>query len=84
MVAYLQKSDGTIASTTDDGEVEITAGIDGQVKTITEASLRRDLKLEGSDGITSLPTTEIFEQLAIIGYVSDSDRLTFQKGHFSP
>ncbi|GKB11830.1 putative ribonuclease H-like domain-containing protein [Tanacetum coccineum] len=70
--------------TTDDGEVEITASIDGQVKTITEASLRRHLKLEDSDGITSLPNTEIFEQLALMGYVSDSARLTFQKGHFSP
>ncbi|GJS47206.1 hypothetical protein Tco_0597327 [Tanacetum coccineum] len=72
------------ARTTDDGEVEITISIDGQVKTITEASLRRHLKLEDSDGITSLPNTEIFEQLALLWYVSDSDRLTFQKGHFSP
>ncbi|GKA09523.1 hypothetical protein Tco_0688854 [Tanacetum coccineum] len=73
----------TTARTTDDGKVEITASIDGQVKTITEASLRRHLKLEDSDGITSLPNTEIFEQLALMRYVSDSDRLTFQKGHFS-
>ncbi|GJS62563.1 ribonuclease H-like domain-containing protein [Tanacetum coccineum] len=58
----------TTARTTDDGEVEITASIDGQVKTITEASLRRHLKLEDSDGITSLPNTEIFEQLALIGF----------------
>ncbi|GJS90123.1 hypothetical protein Tco_0772759 [Tanacetum coccineum] len=57
----------TTARTTDDGEVEITASIDGQVKTITEASLRRHLKLEDSDGITSLPNTEIFEQLALMG-----------------
>ncbi|GJX71572.1 hypothetical protein Tco_0308743 [Tanacetum coccineum] len=68
MVAYLQKPEGTTARTTDDGEVEITASIDGQVKTITEASLRRHLKLEDSDGITSLPNTEIFEQLALMGY----------------
>ncbi|GJV51335.1 putative ribonuclease H-like domain-containing protein [Tanacetum coccineum] len=74
----------TTARTTDDGEVEIIASIDGQVKTITEASLRRHLKLEDTDGITTLPNTEIFEQLALMGYVSDSARLTFQKGHFSP
>ncbi|GKD64405.1 putative ribonuclease H-like domain-containing protein [Tanacetum coccineum] len=49
----------TTARTTDDGEVKITASIDLQVKTITEASLRRHLKLEDSDGITSLPNTEI-------------------------
>ncbi|GJS86083.1 putative ribonuclease H-like domain-containing protein [Tanacetum coccineum] len=54
------------ARTTDDGEVEITANIDEQVKTITEASLRRHLKLEDFDGITSLPNTEIFEQLSLI------------------
>ncbi|GJZ15276.1 hypothetical protein Tco_0550953 [Tanacetum coccineum] len=84
-ISLIQQFWGTAtARTTDDGEVEITASIDGQVKTITEASLRRHLKLEDSDGITSLPNTEIFEQLALMGYVSDSARLTFQKGHFSP
>ncbi|GJX56657.1 hypothetical protein Tco_0286554 [Tanacetum coccineum] len=72
------------ARTTDYREVELTASIDGQVKNITEASLRRHLKLEDSDGITSLPNTKIFEQLALMGYVFDSARLTFQKGHFSP
>ncbi|GJZ65700.1 hypothetical protein Tco_0622396, partial [Tanacetum coccineum] len=71
-------------STLEDGEVEITTTIDGQLKTITEASLRRHLKLEDTDGISSLPNTRIFEQLALIGYASASDKLTFQKGHFSP
>ncbi|GJT38303.1 hypothetical protein Tco_0938168 [Tanacetum coccineum] len=71
-------------STLEDGEVEITATIDGQLKTITEASLRRHLKLEDADGISSLPNSKIFEQLALMGYASDSDKLTFQKGHFSP
>ncbi|GJY81895.1 putative ribonuclease H-like domain-containing protein [Tanacetum coccineum] len=47
------------ARTTDDGEVEITASIDGQVKNITEASLRRHLKLKDSDG-TLLSSVEIF------------------------
>ncbi|GKD85377.1 hypothetical protein Tco_1356531 [Tanacetum coccineum] len=49
MVAYLQKLEGTTARTTDDGEVEIIASIDGQVKTITKVSMRRHLKLEDSD-----------------------------------
>ncbi|GJS88143.1 hypothetical protein Tco_0770779 [Tanacetum coccineum] len=72
------------ASTDTDGEVTITAIIDGQSKTITEASLRRHLKLEDHDGITSIPNSEIFEQLALMGYQPDSDKLTFQKGVFSP
>ncbi|GKA16236.1 hypothetical protein Tco_0695983 [Tanacetum coccineum] len=72
------------ASTDVDGEVSITTNIDGQSKTIAEASLRRHLKLENHDGITSIPNSEIFEQLALMGYQTDSDKLTFQKGVFSP
>ncbi|GJY83816.1 putative ribonuclease H-like domain-containing protein [Tanacetum coccineum] len=55
--------------TLEDGEVEITATIDGQLKTITGASLRRHLKLEDADGISSLPNTEILEQLARMGFI---------------
>ncbi|GJX46269.1 hypothetical protein Tco_0271459 [Tanacetum coccineum] len=70
-VSLIQQFWGTAtARTTDDGEVEITATIDGQVKTITKASLRRHLKLEDSDGITSLPNTKIFEQLALMGDIT--------------
>ncbi|GJT21695.1 hypothetical protein Tco_0891632 [Tanacetum coccineum] len=71
-------------STIKDGVMEIIATINGRVKTITEESIRRHLKLEDSDGISILPTAEIFEQLALMGYVTTSDSLTFQKGHFSP
>ncbi|GJS33778.1 hypothetical protein Tco_0532160 [Tanacetum coccineum] len=38
-------------STYENGEMEITATIDGRVKTVTEASIRGHLKLEDSDGI---------------------------------
>ncbi|GKC67024.1 hypothetical protein Tco_1099622 [Tanacetum coccineum] len=62
--------------------MELTATIDGRVKTVTEASIRGHLKLKDSDGISTLPNTKIFEQLALMGYVSNSDRLTFQKGHW--
>nr|GEW58960.1 ribonuclease H-like domain, reverse transcriptase, RNA-dependent DNA polymerase [Tanacetum cinerariifolium] len=58
--------------------------LDGNVKLISEASIRTHLKLEDSDGISTLPDTKIFEQLALMGYASNSDKLTFQKGHFSP
>ncbi|GKA89834.1 hypothetical protein Tco_0811646 [Tanacetum coccineum] len=57
----------TSTSTLEDGEVEITATIDGQLKTITEVSLRRHLKLEDADGISSLPNSKFFEQLALMG-----------------
>ncbi|GKC67025.1 hypothetical protein Tco_1099623, partial [Tanacetum coccineum] len=60
----------TIAlSTIKDGVMGITTTIDGKVKVlVSEAFIRRHLKLEDSDGITTLPTTIIFEQLALIGY----------------
>ncbi|GJS69388.1 hypothetical protein Tco_0702229 [Tanacetum coccineum] len=56
-------------STLENGDMEITATIDGKAKTISEASIRRHLKLEDSDGISDLPTTEIFEQLALMGFI---------------
>ncbi|GJX32159.1 hypothetical protein Tco_0327811 [Tanacetum coccineum] len=72
------------ASTDTDGEVTITAIIDGQSKTITEDLLKKTLNWKDHDGITSIPNSEIFEQLALMGYQTDSDKLTFQKGVFSP
>ncbi|GJZ81811.1 hypothetical protein Tco_0646805 [Tanacetum coccineum] len=62
------------ASTSENEEMEITATIDGRVKTVTEASIRRHLKLYDSDGISTLPNTKIFEQLALMWYVSNSDK----------
>ncbi|GJT52542.1 putative ribonuclease H-like domain-containing protein [Tanacetum coccineum] len=53
-------------------------------KSTTGGSLRRHLKLDDQDGITSLPTTEIFAQLALMGYATDSDKLTFQKDATEP
>ncbi|GKE64694.1 hypothetical protein Tco_1518855, partial [Tanacetum coccineum] len=71
-------------STDDNGEVKINATIDGHSLSITEGSLRRHLKLNDQDGVTSISNSEIFEQLALMGYHTDSDKLTFQKGAFSP
>ncbi|GJX56269.1 putative ribonuclease H-like domain-containing protein [Tanacetum coccineum] len=59
------------AGTSANGEVELTATIYGQVKTITEASLRRHLKLKDNGGVTTLPNSEIFEQLALMGEMLD-------------
>ncbi|GKC65409.1 hypothetical protein Tco_1098007, partial [Tanacetum coccineum] len=57
----------TSASTSENGEIEITGTIDERVKTVTKASISRHLKFEDSDGISTLPNTEIFEQLALLG-----------------
>ncbi|GJY36210.1 putative ribonuclease H-like domain-containing protein [Tanacetum coccineum] len=54
------------ASTLKNGDMEITATIDGKVKVVSEASIRRHLKLEDCVGISTLPTSNFFEQLALI------------------
>ncbi|GJZ23702.1 hypothetical protein Tco_0561161 [Tanacetum coccineum] len=73
MIAYLQKSEGSEGfhhiidfltashiNTLEDGDMGITAIIDGKVKVVSKAYIRRHLKLEDSDGISTLSTTEIF------------------------
>ncbi|GJW72111.1 putative ribonuclease H-like domain-containing protein [Tanacetum coccineum] len=55
------------ARTLKNGDMEITATIDGKVKIVSESSIRLHLKLEDSDGISTLPTIVIFEQLALMG-----------------
>ncbi|GJW78610.1 hypothetical protein Tco_0140292 [Tanacetum coccineum] len=55
-------------STLENGDMEITATIDGKFKVVYEASIRMNLRFyEDSDGISTLPTLEIFEQLALMG-----------------
>ncbi|GJR60673.1 putative ribonuclease H-like domain-containing protein [Tanacetum coccineum] len=73
-----------VLSTTKEGLQAIFATIDGYENLITEDSLRRHLKLDDAEGISSLSNEEIFEYLAHMGYVTNSESLTFFKGHFSP
>ncbi|GKE30469.1 hypothetical protein Tco_1445853 [Tanacetum coccineum] len=54
-------------STTEDGVHAITATIDGRDMIITEASIRIHLKLQDSEGLSSLPNAEIFKQLTHMG-----------------
>ncbi|GJY08309.1 hypothetical protein Tco_0375363, partial [Tanacetum coccineum] len=52
-----EQNNGSGPSTTEDGVRGITTTIDRKVKVfVSKASIRRHLKLEDSDGISSLPT----------------------------
>ncbi|GJZ52035.1 putative ribonuclease H-like domain-containing protein [Tanacetum coccineum] len=62
----------------DNGEIELSATIDGKVKIVTEASVRRHIQLADSDGISSLPTTEIFEQLSLMGRLTKQESMVPQ------
>ncbi|GJV91932.1 hypothetical protein Tco_1539745 [Tanacetum coccineum] len=84
-ISFIKQFWRTAAIVTDDkGNVKIHATVDGHSLSITEGSIRRHLKLDDQDGLHSLPTSEIFAQLALMGYATNSDKLTFQKGAFSP
>ncbi|GKE67870.1 hypothetical protein Tco_1522031, partial [Tanacetum coccineum] len=64
--------------TIDDRVLGITTTIDRKFKIIVlEGSIRRHLKLKDFEGIPSLTTAEIFEQLSLIWYLTTSDSLTF-------
>nr|GEY80444.1 hypothetical protein [Tanacetum cinerariifolium] len=56
----------TRIKTTKEG-THILATVDGIQRTVSESSLRRNLKLQDKDGIVSLPDTELFENLTLIG-----------------
>nr|GFD22681.1 hypothetical protein [Tanacetum cinerariifolium] len=66
--------------TTDEG-THILATVDGIQRTVSEASLRRNLKLRDEDGIVSIPDMDLFENLTLMGYnISQNQKFTFQKG----
>nr|GFC99084.1 hypothetical protein [Tanacetum cinerariifolium] len=69
--------------TTKEG-TQILATVDGIHRTVTESSLRRNLKLKDEEGISSLLDTELFENLTLMRYdISPNQKFTFQKGQFS-
>ncbi|GKD70564.1 putative ribonuclease H-like domain-containing protein, partial [Tanacetum coccineum] len=59
-----------VLSITKEGAQAITAIVDDREIIISEVSLRRHLKLQDSEGISSLPNEEIFEQLTNMGLFS--------------
>nr|GEY78699.1 synaptobrevin, longin-like domain protein [Tanacetum cinerariifolium] len=69
--------------TTEEG-TQILTTVDGIYRTVTESSLRRNLKLKDEEGISSLLDTELFENITLMGYnIFPNQKFTFQKGQFS-
>nr|GEZ11603.1 hypothetical protein [Tanacetum cinerariifolium] len=66
--------------TTDEG-TKILATVDGKLRTISESSIRRNLKLQDEAGISSLPDAELFKNLTLMGYnILPNQKFSFQKG----
>nr|GEV66552.1 hypothetical protein [Tanacetum cinerariifolium] len=77
----------TRIETTDEG-TKIPATVDGKLRTISESSIRRNLKLNDEEGISTLPDVELFENLALIGPKSTgfnkfSSNITTAVGEFN-
>ncbi|GJR29053.1 copia protein [Tanacetum coccineum] len=85
MVACLEKSEGN-ADFHEIVDFLTASSVHYALTTIviSESSVRRDLHFNDEDGITCLTNDAIFENLALMGYESDSNKLTFQKALFSP
>nr|GEZ23561.1 putative ribonuclease H-like domain-containing protein [Tanacetum cinerariifolium] len=82
MVDFLEASPLRI-ETTKEG-TKILATVDGFVRTVSESSLRQNLKLRDEEGISSLPDAKLFLNLTLMGYnISPNQKFTFQKGQFS-
>nr|GEX75604.1 putative ribonuclease H-like domain-containing protein [Tanacetum cinerariifolium] len=83
-VAHIRQFWSTARIETTKEGTKILANVDGIHITITESSLRRNLKLQDEEGISSLPDTKLFENLTLMGYnISPNQKFTFQKGQFS-
>ncbi|GJU10550.1 hypothetical protein Tco_1132946 [Tanacetum coccineum] len=63
---------------------QIHTTVDGKTVVISESSVKSDLHFNDEDGITCLTNDAFFENFALMGYESDSNKLTFQKALFSP
>ncbi|GKD73833.1 putative ribonuclease H-like domain-containing protein, partial [Tanacetum coccineum] len=73
-----------VLSTTEEGDQAITATVDDKVIIISEASLRRHLKVKDSEGIPSLPNEEIFEPLTNMGHKQDVQLFKAEASSSSP
>ncbi|GJZ80429.1 hypothetical protein Tco_0645423 [Tanacetum coccineum] len=83
-VAHIQQFWSTARVKTVDEATKIIATVNGRQRNLTESSIRRHLKLNDDEGISTLPDTDLFENLLLMGYnILPNQRFSFQKGQFS-
>ncbi|GKA10628.1 hypothetical protein Tco_0690061 [Tanacetum coccineum] len=94
MVACLEKTEGNsrfheivdflTSSSIHHALTQIHAIIDSKAVVVTEASIRSSLLFNDADGTACLTNEAIFQNLALMGYEGELNKLTFQKALFSP
>ncbi|GJX37751.1 hypothetical protein Tco_0251054 [Tanacetum coccineum] len=80
--SYIEQFWNTASLKTINSEKQIHAKVNGKAVVVSESSVRRDLHLNDEDGTACLTVNEIFENLALMGYETASDKLTFYKERF--
>ncbi|GJX02969.1 hypothetical protein Tco_0188885 [Tanacetum coccineum] len=83
-ISYIEQFWNTASSQTVNDEKQIHATIDSKAVVVTEASIRSSLLLNDTDGTACLTNEAIFQNLALMGYEGELNKLTFQKAIFSP
>nr|GEV44574.1 hypothetical protein [Tanacetum cinerariifolium] len=66
-VSHIRQFWSTDRVETSDEETKILATVDGKPRTISESSIRRNLKLKDEAGMSSLLDVELFENLTLMG-----------------
>nr|GEU99391.1 hypothetical protein [Tanacetum cinerariifolium] len=80
-VSHIQQFWSTARIETMEEGTKILATVDGNLRTVTESSIRRNLKLNDEAGISSLLDAKLFENLTLMGYnISPNQKFTFQRG----
>ncbi|GKB32113.1 hypothetical protein Tco_0871514 [Tanacetum coccineum] len=74
----------TASSQTVNDDKQIHANVDNKAVVVTEALIRSSLLLNDADGTACLTNEAIFQNLALMGYEGELNKLTFQKALFSP
>nr|GEX48905.1 hypothetical protein [Tanacetum cinerariifolium] len=83
-VSHIQQFWSTARIETTNKGTKIITTVDGKPRTISESSIRRNLRLNDAEGISTLPDAELFKNLALMGYnILPNRKFTFQKGQFS-
>ncbi|GJZ52745.1 putative ribonuclease H-like domain-containing protein [Tanacetum coccineum] len=82
--SYIEQFWNTASSQTVNDVKQINATVDSKAVVVTEASIRSSLLFNDADGTACLTNEAIFQNLALMGYEGDFNKLTFQKALFSP
>nr|GEX14172.1 synaptobrevin, longin-like domain protein [Tanacetum cinerariifolium] len=83
-VSHIRQFWSTARVETTDGETKILAKVNGRQRTVSASSIRRHLKLNDEEGISTLLENKLFENPSLMGYnILPNQRFSFHKGQFS-